>query len=338
MPEIVSRRPSIRSLPAVEAPPRWTFPAAGVLRALSWLLAAAVALAMVAGATRWWWRTQVDPGPLPAVASLDLYSQLADLTPIGITVGGTLNAPWQTTFDELRRNHELWRMMHLENWNAVPSPLREEILDRMLAQYRGLLMNPYAWDRMTPADWDDIPQPVQTVAYRQMVAYWAGFYDVGGAYAIDRRQVRDTLQAIVMSESWFNHRAEQIDFTGNHDIGLAQASTFARARLRQLAELGAVDLSLTDEDYWNPWKATRFLAVWMSLLIDESGGNLDRAVRAYNRGIASADDAKGEAYLEAVVRRRRRFIQNHDAPSAWAWMWQRTREIEAEEWPWLRPR
>ena len=32
------------------------------------------------------------------------------------------------------------------------------------------------WDRMRAEDWDDVPQPVRTVAFRQMVAYWSGFY------------------------------------------------------------------------------------------------------------------------------------------------------------------
>jgi hypothetical protein len=298
-------------------------------------LCTAIILAAVAG--RWLWTTSIEPAPVPAVTSFDLYSLAADLTPITVSVAGAENAPWQTTIDELRRNRGLWQLMSLENWSAVPSPLREEMLDRILADYRPLLMSPRVWDHMTVSEWDDVPQPVRTVAYRQMAAFWAGYYAVGERYGLDRRRVRDTLEAIVMSESWFEHRAENASVPGNHDIGLVQASTYARERVRQLASAGIVDVSFADADYWDPWRATRFLAVWMSLLLDEAGGDLDRAVRAYNRGIARADDAIGMAYLDTVNRRRWRFIQNHNAPEAWSWVWRRARQIEAQEWPWILP-
>ena len=202
---------------------------------------------------------------IPTVPAPDLIEIFFDRTPVTITFTiADQPLEWWTTAHDVRGNLTLWRRRHLAEWNQVPEVLRQQGLDNMLARYRPISMSPDHWDAMTADDWDDVPQPMRTLASRQMTAYWAGYYDVGRAYGLPPRLVSNTLSAIVMSESWFDHRAVGINRDGSRDVGLGGASEYARRRLRDLYDLGAVDVRLEEEMYDNPWRSTRFVALWMS--------------------------------------------------------------------------
>jgi hypothetical protein len=313
-------------------------PASGRAARRGWLRVTVAASLLATGSSAiaargWLEKYSLNP---PAIARLDLLRVFTDETPVTVMFSaGDERLRMSVSADELQRNISLWRRLHLADWNEVEEPFRSRALDAMLSRYQQILWSPQVWDRMDAAEWDDVPQPIRIQAFRQMLAYWSGYYDVGGRYGMSPRLLSDVLAAIVMSESWFNHRALLVNPDQTRDVGLGGASDFARERLRQLYRSGLVDVDLPDEAYLDPWLATRFVAIWMSILLDEADGDLERAVRAYHRGIGNADDARGVAYGQTVHQRLTRFIRNQNAPAAWDHVWKRERELERARWPWM---
>lgn len=221
----------------------------------------------------------------------------------------------------LRADRFLWRQMHVDDWDRVPSPLREQALRRMFTRHAALLSAPDRWEMMTAHDWDAVPHPVRVVAFVRMLEHWRAYYDLGAAHGLPARLTNDTIAAIVMAESYFEHRSLNVNQWGNRDLGLAAASDSARRRLSKLHAAGVVDFTLQAEDYFNPWHATRFVVVWTSRLLDRLDGDLDRVIGAYHRGERNAADEKGLKYRADVERRRRFFQDRASGPPTWRYVW-----------------
>ena len=235
---------------------------------------------------------------------------LSDLRPVAIT---TTTPAWKkvhevVTVDRLRTDRVLWRRMHFGDWDTIPTAMREPALGALLHAYRPVLADAALWQQMSAADWDKVPQPIRAMAYLRMVWYWAVAEDVGGEFGLEPRRVAHTIAAIVMAESWFEHRAVNENQWGNRDLGLAQCSDHCRSELAVMAADGQISFSLSEADYFNPWIATRVATVWFNRELRASGGDVDLALRAYHRGLDQADDALGDGYHARVTRLRRTYI------------------------------
>ncbi len=272
----------------------------------------------------------------PPVAEIEITSIYFDTTPVPLRTTAGWDKVWTVaTRDAVRSDVILWGRMNFDDWDTVAPPLQHEALDAMLQRYRYLLASPAEWDRMTPDDWDFVPQPIRALAFRHMVEYWSGYYQVGVEYGIPRGTMADTMAALIMSESWFNHRAVNVNPWGNRDLGVAQAADSTRRTMADLYRKGMVDVRFEDRDYFDPWKGTRFIAIWMGLLLDEVNGDLDTAIRAYHRGAPQALRGEGAEYLEAAKRRLHTFIRDEARSGAWDYLWRQDQRLVRAARPWL---
>jgi hypothetical protein len=286
-----------------------------------WMLVA-LALMTILGAAGWttleWLRARART-TLPSVTPIDIVTIFPIEQPIRITTTAAwLKAPVKVAPRTIVSDRRLWVRMHFDDWDTVPSDLRTEGMRTMVAAHRHLLRTPREWDRMTASDWDRVPQPIRAVAFMNMMRYWSGYYQVGARYGLPRGTTTNTLNAILMVESWFEHRAVSTSRSGNRDLGLGQASDYARGTMARLFSRNAIDFAPDDDTaYFNPWVATRMTAIWLQLMIDEQRGDLDAAIRAYHEGSPMVDSPRAHTYLSNVLQKRRRFIRDRLGTPSW---------------------
>lgn len=273
------------------------------------------------------------PELTPVVVDRPAFASLFDTTPVLVTET-RLWIKFSTTVPRwmFLADHARWQRMHFEDWDQLDSTTRAAGLSQLLARYGDLVDAPATWRRMSALEWDEVPQPLRAMAIVGMIEHWTRFYEVGVQYGLDPVLVSKTAKAIAMSESWFDHRAVHANRDASRDIGLGGASDFARETLRRLFSDGAADFTLTDEQYFNPWFAARWLAFWLDLTLRESHGDLDLATRAYNVGIGRARAGAGAEYLAGVQRRRARYFEGPSHSPTWATLSQFRRDRR-----WLPP-
>ena len=308
------------------APQMWGFQIARAGRVAGVLVAVAliaIAVALSATVARVLTDTPVRP-PRP-----DPIASLTDTTPVTVTTNeGWTKVSRVVTVDAVLHDRSLWRRMRLEDWDRVPAPLREPALRAMLRAYQRALAGPSAWRAMTAADWDIVPQPVRAIAYIRMIRHWSVYDRAGAELALEPRQVAPWIGAIVMTESWFEHRAFNVNAYGNRDLGLAQCSDYCRAEIAAMGEAGAIDWAPTEAAYFNPYVATRVATLWYARELGNAAGDLELAVRAYHRGPEHAWDARGTRYLEQVRDKHERYLRVVAAPPSWAYLVAVARESE----------
>ena len=285
---------------------------AGVLVAVA-LIASAVALS--ATVSRVLTDTPVRPARPDPIASL------TDTTPVTVTTNeGWTKVSRIVTVDAVLHDRSLWRRMRLEDWDRVPATLREPALRAMVRAYPGALAGPSAWRAMTVADWDIVPQPIRAIAYIRMIRHWSVRDRAGAELALEPRQVAPWIGSIVMTESWFEHRALNVNAYGNRDLGLAQCSDYCRAEIAAMGQAGAIDWAPTEADYFDPFVATRVATLWYARELRNAAGDLEIAVRAYHRGPERAWDDRGTRYLEQVRDKHERYLRVVGAPPSWTYL------------------
>lgn len=269
--------------------------------------------------------------PAPAHPPPDLLRVLSDrrTVPITMTTPSWTKVSEVVTVDRLRTDRTIWRQMHFDDWDGVPRPFREMGLEAMIHAYAPLFEDRAAWHRMTASDWDQVPQPIRAMVFLRMIWHWARVERLGSEFGMQPDRLAQTVAAIVMTESWFEHRAVNENPWGNRDLGLAQCSDHCREELVKMALEGVIDFLPGPWHYFNPWVATRIATVWFERELLLADGDVDLAIRAYHRGQENAMDERGDVYLARVRRLRERYIRAQTTSPSWKFLTEEIRRLTA---------
>jgi len=281
---------------------------------------ASLSIALVAGGLRLHDFATAREIPAVAPAPSPLHSVVdRRLVAITLTTPAWTKVREVVTVNTLRTDRRLWRQMHVGDWDRIPQYLREPALRNMIDAYAPVLAGPRTWSRMSASDWDDIPQPIRAMAFLRMIWHWAVVEDVGVEFGLQPRRMAHSIGAILMAESWFEHRAINENEWGR-DLGLAQCSTFCQRIMAAMALTGAIRFAPSEAGYFNPWVATRVATVWFKRELIRAEGDVNLAIRAYHRGIDDAMDEKGDVYLGRVLRLREQYVREQTASESWRFL------------------
>jgi hypothetical protein len=261
---------------------------------------------------------------LPArAASPDAVRAMSDLRPVQVTM---TTPSWTkvratVTVDLLKTDHRLWRQMHFDDWDRMAPELRDIGLAAMFRAHGAVLESgPRRWRAMTATDWDVVPQPIRAMAYLRMIWHWAAAEGVGVEFGLSPARLAQTIAAIVMTESWFEHRAVNQNRWGNRDLGLGQCSDYCRDTIGEMAARGEIGIAPSAADYFNPWVATQVATIWFERELHGAAGDVDLAIRAYHRGLDAALDDRGTVYHTRVVRLREQYVRTQRASESWRFL------------------
>jgi Transglycosylase SLT domain len=152
------------------------------------------------------------------------------------------------------------------------------------------------------------------------VHHWTETRAVGAEFALSPTHVAQAIAAIVMAESWFEHRAFNVNRYGNRDLGLAQCSDYCRRTIAAMAAAGELPFSPSEADYFDPRIGSYIATVWFERELRRADGDVSLAIRSYHRGLRAAMDEKGDLYLSKVERLRDRYIRTQGASPSWAYL------------------